>query len=260
MSYISKLKTKFTLFYIENKQFNRSVLINSIPLIKPSLIIWAGISLYLLVQAVMTQLLLVDLAIALSAVVTTVLCIPFIQKGPSKTSEPDPILYGAGISLGMIMIGAYLSQVINDPNMVEYTNALQRLSPVTLVVNLLIFAPVSEELFFRGFLYTKLQDLSIGKYLAMIISSIMFVIVHGTFVHIIPAFIMGITFCLVYEYTNNILYGIVCHSLYNLLTILLGFVIKEVNLLTLVLSIILVGWVLWKFSQYMSAPRKGELC
>ena len=78
-----------------------------------------------------------------------------------------------------------------------------------------ICAPLWEELFFRRWLYTKLKSkVSVKK--SIIISSILFGLIHINPILIFLAIIIGYISCNIYENTNLIIYSIIFHSACNL--------------------------------------------
>lgn len=106
-----------------------------------------------------------------------------------------------------------------------------------------ICAPLWEELFFRKWLYTKLKSkVSIKK--AIIISSILFGLIHINPIVIIFATIIGYISCNIYENTNLIIYSIIFHSACNLFNEVLRVSIinniYRVSLLNLKVTLILI--------------------
>lgn len=79
----------------------------------------------------------------------------------------------------------------------------------------IIFAPLIEELVFRGILFNRLK-IKTGIIPAMIISSFIFAIGHD-FGGITSAFIFGICMCILYLKTDNILVPMSIHFLNNVL-------------------------------------------
>ncbi|GMH44967.1 hypothetical protein BSKO_12924 [Bryopsis sp. KO-2023] len=77
-----------------------------------------------------------------------------------------------------------------------------------------ICAPVWEETMFRGFLLP-----SLGKFLptnlAIISSSSVFAIMHGSLRQFLPLFVLGVVIARAFVASNNLLPAIVLHSLYN---------------------------------------------
>lgn len=84
------------------------------------------------------------------------------------------------------------------------------------LISPLIIAPIFEELFFRKFLFSKLQK----KYnlnISIIISSICFSIIHFEITgNLLPSFIFGITSSLIFFKTKKISYSILLHFFNNL--------------------------------------------
>ena len=89
-----------------------------------------------------------------------------------------------------------------------------------------LIAPISEELFFRVFIFLGLRNFSITKNttIAAIISSIFFALSHidpGTY---FITFILGISFCWLYLRTKTILIPIFTHSLHNTISVILIYI------------------------------------
>lgn len=92
-----------------------------------------------------------------------------------------------------------------------------------LAFNLFVMAlmpAVCEELFFRGAFQKVLLRLSNRPWLAILSSSLVFALLHGTFLKIIPIFILGIMLGTIYHVTRNIWYTIVIHFINNGLALL----------------------------------------
>lgn len=86
----------------------------------------------------------------------------------------------------------------------------------------IIFAPVIEELVFRGVLFNRLK-IRIGIVPAMLISSFLFGIGHD-FGGITSAFLFGICMCILYLKTDNILIPMSVHFINNVAATLLDMV------------------------------------
>lgn len=83
----------------------------------------------------------------------------------------------------------------------------------------IIFAPIFEELVFRGVLFNRLK-IRAGIVPAMIISSFIFAIGHD-FGGITSAFLFGICMCILYLKTDNILVTMSVHFINNLVAVIL---------------------------------------
>jgi membrane protease YdiL (CAAX protease family) len=88
---------------------------------------------------------------------------------------------------------------------------------------IIIFQPIGEEIFFRGFLFDKINAIS-GRKSALVVTSLLFGIAHLTYGNIYPAVITGVLgFLLAYMVvkTKNLITSIVAHILFNVFSITL---------------------------------------
>ena len=83
----------------------------------------------------------------------------------------------------------------------------------------IIFAPIVEELVFRGVLFNRLK-IRTGIIPAMLISSFLFAIGHD-FGGMTSAFLFGICMCILYLKTDNILIPMSVHFINNLVATIL---------------------------------------
>lgn len=92
-----------------------------------------------------------------------------------------------------------------------------------LLVNLFIMAllpAIAEELFFRGSLQKTLLRMSGRPWLAILISSAVFGLLHGTFFKLLPIFTLGLLLGTVYHITRNLWYTITIHFANNAFAVL----------------------------------------
>jgi len=95
------------------------------------------------------------------------------------------------------------------------------ISPLLMIFNTVIYAPISEELVFRK----NIKDCVPSKWLYALTSGFLFSYLHIigyidspiSFIHIIPYASLGITFALLYHKTDNIYSSIMMHGLHNLI-------------------------------------------
>jgi len=87
-------------------------------------------------------------------------------------------------------------------------------SPVWFALVVVIFAPVVEEIFFRGFLFQGFRR-RYGWVAAALISSAVFAAAHLDPVSFIPTFILGGVLAYVYHRSNSVWPGIILHFLVN---------------------------------------------
>jgi membrane protease YdiL (CAAX protease family) len=77
-----------------------------------------------------------------------------------------------------------------------------------------VFAPLVEEIFFRGFLFQGFRE-RYGWQAAMLLSSAIFAAAHLDLVALIPTFILGNVLAYVYHRSNSVWPGIFLHFLVN---------------------------------------------
>jgi hypothetical protein len=85
-------------------------------------------------------------------------------------------------------------------------------------------AGIVEELLLRGYFMPRLQQLFKTKFWSVFISSALFGLMHfsfGTVVQVIVPFYIGLLFALFYYKYRNIKTLIICHSVYDLIAILI---------------------------------------
>jgi membrane protease YdiL (CAAX protease family) len=87
-------------------------------------------------------------------------------------------------------------------------------SPVWFFIVGAIFAPLVEEIFFRGFLFQGFRA-RYGWVIAMLLSAAIFAVAHLDIVVLIPTFILGCLLAYVYHRSNSIWPGIILHFLVN---------------------------------------------
>jgi len=83
-----------------------------------------------------------------------------------------------------------------------------------------VLAPISEELVFRAGLYRYIRQ-KLGRMPALLVSGLLFGVLHGSWTGAIPLAGLGMLLALVYEATGSIRVPIIVHGLFNLNTILI---------------------------------------
>ena len=103
----------------------------------------------------------------------------------------------------------YVENQINQ----EYATSL--LGWICFAIGALVFAPIMEELFFRGIIFQKLT-ITRNSTQAILISAIAFAVMHFRY-DVIPLFITGILYVILYLKTKQLIVPIACHFFYNLI-------------------------------------------
>ena len=87
-------------------------------------------------------------------------------------------------------------------------------SPVWFFIVGAIFAPLVEEIFFRGFLFQGFRA-RYGWVTGMLLSAAVFAVAHLDLVVLIPTFILGCLLAYVFHRSNSIWPGVILHFLVN---------------------------------------------
>ena len=132
------------------------------------------------------------------------------------------------------LLGIYIMNVSNNLiSLITNSNISQneinvresiKLFPIYMTFSILIYAPFVEEIIFRK----TFRNIINNKYIFIIISGILFGLIHMTFnnnllnefLMIIPYILMGITFSYIYYKSDNIFTTIIFHSLHNLILLI----------------------------------------
>ncbi len=91
-----------------------------------------------------------------------------------------------------------------------------------------IAGPVAEEIFFRGFMYTAIREkLGIGR--AMVITSVVFSLLHAHIVGFLPILALGLLLAYLYEKTGSLVSSISVHIIHNVGMVLLVFIARSIG-------------------------------
>jgi membrane protease YdiL (CAAX protease family) len=135
--------------------------------------------------------------------------------------------------------------------------------PVGLLLAILVIgglAPVGEELFFRGFMLTRLRQVwSAGP--AILVTAIAFGVIHGELVHGVLATGIGIYLGLVTERSASVIPAVICHVANNTASVLLSAAIGSpqgsgVNAALFVITTALFAGSL----QWLPPPKPADAC
>jgi len=100
---------------------------------------------------------------------------------------------------------------------------LEQLFSLPSIFFIVIFQPIGEEIFFRGFLLDKINAMA-GRETAIVLTSILFGIAHLTYGNIYPAImtgILGLILAYMVLKTKNLTTAIVAHIFFNVVSVML---------------------------------------
>lgn len=105
-----------------------------------------------------------------------------------------------------------------ESNLGMSTLSLFSLEWFALAFSAVIIAPIWEELLMRGILYPYLRR-DFGRKVAVVVSSLVFALLHGFGFVIIPTFIGGVLLAALYERTGSLAPCIIAHAVFNLVAV-----------------------------------------
>lgn len=171
----------------------------------------------------------------LGQVIRGILIIPIIYKRSRKTPyikvsiKKDfwkMIVIGFGVfSLGNIIVSILLYSLKDLPSITRTLETLDEVSNLssgfflTFIV-IVILAPITEELIFRGILFEEINRLFDYKF-AIFSTALLFGIYHFNILQGVNTFAMAIILAIVYYYRKNILDSILIHMVNNFLALIL---------------------------------------
>lgn len=172
-----------------------------------------------------------NLSLALLSVVPMYLIgFPFIiflmKKIPAVKIQGKALKVGEFLLYALICIGlAYaanftgliittiLGFFIGNPVSNAIVEVATAVSPVTVLIYMVIMAPIMEEFMFRKLIIDR--TIKYGKVLSIILSGLMFGLYHGNLNQFIYAFVIGAFFAFMYIKTGDIKVTIGMHMLFN---------------------------------------------
>lgn len=135
-----------------------------------------------------------------------------------------PVIYLASVSWTMFLQALVRFGIDVDLAPQQTIMMFQQLDSLLMIAALcvlaVVIAPVVEELVFRGGIFRYLKG-RLPQGLAVIISSILFAMIHGHMQSLAGLFAVGICLCLAYEWTGNLRVPVFLHAFFNLNTLLL---------------------------------------
>lgn len=99
-----------------------------------------------------------------------------------------------------------------------YSDIFSGFGIIMMIINLIVIAPVSEEIALRGIVFTRIEKTT-NPIIAIIVSSILFGLMHlmaGGIILVVGSFIMGGMLGFVFYKTNSLLACFIAHAVANL--------------------------------------------
>ncbi|KAF0092344.1 MAG: CAAX amino protease family protein [Fusobacteria bacterium] len=138
----------------------------------------------------------------------------FSQKELIKTLE---LAFASIILVNLFLV--YLFPNFMDNNMPEVLKeqfeSIALSSPLLALLAIGILAPIAEELLFRGAIYNLIKD-SIGKYVALFVSSVLFALIHLNIYQASYTLFIGLFLGIILMKIGSLWLPIIFHIVYNL--------------------------------------------
>ena len=130
----------------------------------------------------------------------------------------------------------------------ELERRQQFFSGIAGALNACIFGPIMEEICFRGLILDGLLKTRCRPWLAILISALLFALLHGLGANFVTAMLFGILVGWLYWRTGSIIPGIIIHITNNSLTAIdLSNQTNTFYLITLVVGLVLLAFGVWWF-------------
>lgn len=121
------------------------------------------------------------------------------------------------------------------------------------IICVVLIAPFTEEVVFRGLVYTRWQH-GMGRILALFAASLLFGIMHVQVIWAAYAFSLSLLLCAVFDWYGSLWAGVILHLSFNLCQYALAPFLESVPFLPLLLGSVLLGAPLALFARRMG-PR-----
>ncbi len=132
------------------------------------------------------------------------------------------LLWGAGIFAVNLAISYIMTQFLGKyyySGIYEYFISYP-LTKYVLIASAILLAPVAEELYFRGVLYTSLKA-KLGVWGGAVLSAVVFAAIHGMPAAFITLLVIGIMLAYVFEKYKSLTPAIVAHLINNSLSVVI---------------------------------------
>lgn len=137
--------------------------------------------------------------------------------------------------LGMMFIAEFItSQIpITGPFFGEFYRFFSELmkqlvdEPLSMFITAVIMAPILEEIVFRGIIQKGMINNGVKPWVAILIASLVFGLVHGNPWQFVGAVLLGIVLGLVYHKTQSLLLPMLLHGFNNLCSTIIIFYTKK---------------------------------
>ncbi|MGI9862249.1 type II CAAX endopeptidase family protein [Moorella naiadis] len=147
-----------------------------------------------------------------------------LQKEGAGQALATGLAGGLGLFFLVMVVGTFIQAFFPNPTPQPFADLVtQARRPADLLIPLFLgsfLAPLTEELYFRGFLFPALKA-RYGFVAGLVGSSAIFGLLHLDLMRFLPLALGGMGLAYLYERTGNILASITAHATWNTIMILL---------------------------------------
>lgn len=154
----------------------------------------------------------------------------FINLGFAVKNRLKDFFSGIGSAVLITSINFFTLLFINE---ISFQRVVFSIKNIGLLLIGFLFMSIAEEVFFRGYVLRNFMS-SFNKYIALVLSSLLFAFIHAFSPHIsllsfFNIFIASIFLGISYIYTKNLWFPVAFHFSWNLSQSLLGFNVSGIN-------------------------------
>jgi membrane protease YdiL (CAAX protease family) len=124
------------------------------------------------------------------------------------------ILAWLGSTVVLALVADLLTRLGQPPPVGPAERAIALLDPWVVVLAIVFFAPIAEEIFFRGIVFNAWAR-ELGRVWAYVGSAALFALIHLSLVSLLPIFLLGLALAWVYERHRTLLAPIAMHTTVN---------------------------------------------
>lgn len=137
-----------------------------------------------------------------------------LQRFPRNT-----LALGCGLLVGVYTLVILNNLIMMALGVMTQADVINELlgeidAPLLFAFVTAIVAPITEELFFRGFLFKGLRE-KYGWVNALMFSSLIFALFHGQLATLIPTFLLGALFAYLFQRSGSVYPGMFLHFVVN---------------------------------------------
>lgn len=135
------------------------------------------------------------------------------------------VLAWIGSTIVLFLVSELLARIGRPPPVGPAEQAIALLNPWLVTVAIVVFAPIAEELFFRGIVFNAwLREA--GRIWAYVGSAALFAAIHLSLESLLPIFLLGLALAWVYQRIGNLLAPITMHATVNGISVAIALAVR----------------------------------